>query len=126
MSEPTLRMKRLYHYLIEHRWGEPTDLIVFDGSQSATPGVLEQVHVGIWDPDSDCDVMSFITLGMSELIIPFAEYRAELTLGFRGCPSPEERRKLAAFLANITEYPFMYRRRVDWWERLTHPGEIPA
>lgn len=118
-------MKRLHHYLVQHRWGEPADLVVFDGSQAATPCALEAVHVGIWDPDKHCDVTTFATLGMSERVVPGADYRVELSLGCRAPLSAAERRQLAAFLANITEYPFMYGRKLDWWERLANPGAIP-
>lgn len=124
--EPTPRMKRLYHYLVEHRWGEPADLIVFDGSLAATPGALEAVSVGIWDPDAECDITTFATLGMSERVLPGADYRVELSLGCRSRLGSAERRQLASFVANITEYPFMYGRKLDWWEKLTNPGSIPV
>ena len=121
-GEPTDRMKRLYHHLVEHRWGEPADLIVFERSRAAVPGVLEQVHVAIWDADASSDVTSYMTLGMSELPIPKADYRVELTLGVRGQLSREHRSQLATLLANLTEYPFTYQRKIDWWERLVNPG----
>lgn len=125
-TEPTERMKRLYHHLVEHRWGEPTDVIVFDGREAATPGAHETVHVAIWDPDRNCNVTTLATLGMSERPMPSADYRVELTLGCRGCQPAEQRRRLATFLANITEYPFMYDLKLDCWERLASPGAIPA
>jgi hypothetical protein len=119
-------MKRLYHHLVEHRWGEPADLIVYDRSRAAVPGALEQLHVAIWDADESCDISTFMTLGMSELPMPHGDYRAELTLGFRGELSREDRGKLTTLLANVAEYPFGYDRRLDWWERLVRPGAIPA
>lgn len=33
--KPTPRMKRLYHYVVQRRWGEPADVIVFDGKGGA-------------------------------------------------------------------------------------------
>ena len=125
-ARATRRMKRLYHYLVEHRWGEPTDLIIFDSERAAIPGALKQVHVGIWHPDDECDVTSFITLGMSELKMPRANYRAELTLGVRGSLSAKNREQIPIFLANVAEYPFMYKRKLDWWECLADPGAIPG
>jgi hypothetical protein len=125
-TEPTSRMKRLYHYLVEHRWGEPADLIVFDGTGAQTPGALDVVHVAIWDAGGDCDVTTFASLGMSEQAQPGADYRVELTLGYRGPLPPEVRRQLVTFVANVTEYPFMHRRKLDWWERLANPGAIPG
>lgn len=119
-------MKRLYHHLVQHRWGKPADLVVFDRSRAAIPGALEQVHVAIWDADERCDVTTFITLGMSELLMPHADYRAELTLGVRSPFAPEARRRLPMFLANVAEYPFTHQRALNWWERLTQPGEIPG
>jgi hypothetical protein len=119
-------MKRLYHYLVKHRWGEPADLIVFDRSRAAIPGALEQVHVAIWDADKRCDVTTFMTLGMSELLMPHADYRTELTLGVRSPLAPDTRRRLPMFMANVAEYPFTHQRTLNWWERLTQPGEIPG
>jgi hypothetical protein len=119
-------MKRLYHDLVEHRWGEPADLIVFEGSRAAVAGALEQVHVAIWDAGGDCDVTSFMTLGMSERPMPEADYRTELTLGVRGTLTSKVRRQLPVLLANLSEYPFRWRRRLDWWERLVDPGAIPG
>jgi hypothetical protein len=119
-------MKRLYHYLVEHRWGEPTDLVIFDRSRAAIPGHLEQVHVAIWNGDEQCDVTTFMTLGMSELQMPDADYRAELTLGVRGPLTRETRGRIPMFLANVAEYPFTNERTLNWWERLTQPGAIPG
>ena len=124
--EPTDRMKRLHYYLAEHRWGEPTDIITFDGSELTPPGALDCVHVTIWDADADCDVTTYATLGMSEKFMQGANYRVELTLGCRGSLEPGERRRLAAFVANVTEYPFEHSLKLDWWERLRNPGKIPA
>jgi hypothetical protein len=123
---PTARMQRLYHHLVEHQWGEPADLVVLDRSSAAIPGALEQVHVAIWDADESCDVTTFMTLGMSELKMPHADYRTELTLGVRGTLASDTRRQIPMFMANVAEYPFTHQRRLNWWERLTHPGEIPA
>jgi len=123
---PTDRMKRLYHHLVQHRWGEPADLVVFDRSRAAVPGALEQVHVAIWDSDASCDVTSYMTLGMSERAIPEADHRVELTLGVRGHISRKHRSQLATLLANLAEYPFTHERKIDWWERLVDPGAIPA
>jgi Suppressor of fused protein (SUFU) len=125
-AEPTDRMKRLHHYLAEHRWGEPSDIVVYDGSRLQPPRTLDRVHVAIWDAGGDCDVTTYATLGMSENCLPGAEYRAELTLGCRGQLGPSDRRGLATFVANVTEYPFMYGLKLDWWERLKDPGSIPA
>ena len=125
-TQPTLRMKRLYHHLVNHRWGEPADLIVFDRSRAAIPGALEQVHVAIWDSDERCDVTTFMTLGMSELMMPHADYRAELSLGVRGRLSSDTRQGLPMFMANVAEYAFTHQRTLNWWERLAQPGEIPG
>ena len=121
-----MRMKRLYDHLVRRRWGEPSDLVAFDRSRTAIPGALEQVHVAIWDADEGCDVTTFMTLGMSELMMPHADYRAELILSVRGPLAPDARRHLPIFMANVSEYPFTHKRTLNWWERLTHPGEIPG
>jgi hypothetical protein len=125
-AKPTARMKRLYHQLVEHRWGEPTDLIVFERSRAIVRGVLELLHVAIWDADESCGVTSYMTLGMSEITIPHADYRTELSLGVRAALTPQDRSKLAILLANLSEYPFTYDRQIDWWERIVDPGDVPA
>jgi len=122
---PSARMKRLYHSLI-HRWGEPNDLIVFEREKAAVPGALEEIHISIWDPDADCDVTSFFSLGMSEKSMNGADYLAEVTLGCRGILEPDTRSMITALLANIVEYPFTYDLKLDWWERIRNPGPIPG
>jgi hypothetical protein len=119
-------MKRMYHHLVKHRWGEPGDLVVFDRSRAAIPGALAQVHVAIWDADESCDVTTFMTLGMSELQMPNRDDRAELTLGVRGPLAGDTRGRIPMFMANVAEYPFTNRRTLNYWERLTQPGEIPG
>jgi hypothetical protein len=125
-AKPTVRMKRLYHHLVKHRWGEPTDLVVYEQSRAAVPGVFEQLHVGIWNADASCEITSYMTFGMSELSVPHADYRTELTLGVRAALSAEDRGRLATLLANVAEYPFTYDRRIDWWERIVNPGGVAA
>jgi hypothetical protein len=102
-KKPTERMKRLYHQLVD-RWGEPADLIIFDSAQAAQPGVLDAVHVAIWGPDEECEVATFFSLGMSEVLMPYADYRVELHLGRRGRLSAGDRAALAHFVANLSEY----------------------
>jgi hypothetical protein len=118
-------MKRLYHYLVG-RWGEPSDLIVFDGARATRPGTLEVVHIAVWMPGEDCDVATFFSLGMSEAVMAGGNYRAELTLGRRGHLTPDLKGSLARFIANLAEYPFMYNLTLGWWERLADPGPIPG
>ncbi len=123
---PTLRMKRLYHHVVRHRWDEPADLVVFERSRAAVPGALDQVHVGIWDADEGCDVTSFMTFGMSELTMPKDGGRAEMTLAVRGPLARGDRDRIPILLANLSEYPFANDCRLDWWERIANPGPIPA
>jgi hypothetical protein len=118
-------MKRLYHQLL-HRWGEPDDIMQFDGTRTARPGTLAIVHVAVWRPTAECDVATFFSLGMSEALMRDADYRAELHLGRRGPLSESDQIELARFVANITEYPFMHDLKLDWWERLANPGAIPG
>jgi hypothetical protein len=118
-------MKRLYATLVE-RWGEPTDVRVYDARKLGRPSELAQVHVPIWAADDEVDVCSFCTLGMSERLMAGADYRVELTMGVRAPLDEKQRADVATFLANITEYPFMNNLRLDWWERLANPGTIPS
>lgn len=54
-----------------------------------------------------------------------ADYFTELHFAYRGSPTKEEQLEVARFLANLTEYPFMHNLKLDWWERLANPGNIP-
>ncbi|MBM4078029.1 MAG: suppressor of fused domain protein, partial [Planctomycetes bacterium] len=47
-------------------------------------------------------------------------------LGKRGRLSVDDSFALARFVANLTEYPFMYSLKLDWWERVANPGSIPG
>jgi hypothetical protein len=125
-SDTTDRMKRLYQYLVEHCWGEPDDLIIYNGWSNVPPTILPVVHVAIWDANKDCDVTTFATLGMSEGLMSGVDYRAELTLGYRGKLNSPVRWSLSNFVANVTEYPFMNGLALDWWQCLNNPGVIPG
>ena len=116
-------MKRLYHQLM-HCWGEAADILVFD-ARDRDPS-LAVVHVAVWDATEDGDVTIFNTMGMSERRMPGADYFTEVNLGIRGAIEEHDRRRLAAFLANVAEYPFCHARKLDWWERLSNPGNIPC
>jgi len=118
-------MKRLHSGLVM-RFGEPSGWIIYDREMAVTPGRLPTVHVGVWDPDEDCDVTTFATVGMSEVLMKGADYRVELTLGHRGPMDDTTRSKMTVFLANLSEYPFTHDLKLDWWERLSHPGPIPG
>ncbi|MFL6657243.1 MAG: suppressor of fused domain protein [Massilia sp.] len=118
-------MQRLHHYLVEHRWGEPSTIQIYDRSKTVSRAPL-RFHVVAWNADEECDVTTFMTVGMSELLMPQSDYRVEMTLAVRGELTQDQRIGLADFLANLAEYPVMYDRRLDWWERLINPGVIPA
>jgi hypothetical protein len=117
-------MKRLYAQWV-NRLGDSTDLIEFDRRTDMKRRLLPTVHVAVWAADDDEDVTAFATLGMSELTMR-SGLRSELTLGCRARLDARGRRELAAFVANVAQYPFHWDRSVDVWERLANPGVIPT
>lgn len=124
MTEPSERARRLYHQLTS-RWGKASRIHQVGDPETADSRTFDSIDLAIWDTDEDCDVMSYFTLGMSERVMEGADYRVELTLGVRGQPTRSEKRDLGLLLANLTEYPFMYDRKLDWWETLSDVGRIP-
>lgn len=120
---PSDKLKRLYHQLTRHYFGEPGEMFVFD--EPSQPWHLPVIHVLVWRADEHCDVTTFNTLGMSDRHMIGADYFSELHLEFRGVISETEQVSVARYLADIAEYPFMHDRKLDWWERLANPGKIP-
>jgi hypothetical protein len=118
-------MIRLYHRLTQ-RWGEPTDLFVFDAREMDHPVNLQLLHVPSWGADKRCEVTSLNTLGMSEQRMRGARYFAELHLAFRGKLREKQRLDLARLLADVAEYPFQNRLKLDWWEIIPTVYRIPV
>jgi len=120
----TEKMKRIYKRL-EERWGEPTNLKVFDGKEAEKKTYLPYVHVAIWGADETCDVTAFNSLGTSEKQMKGANYYIEFHFAIRGELNEIQQGEVARFIANLTEYPFINDLKLDWWERLINPGKIP-
>ena len=53
-----------------------------------------------------------------------ANYLVESCWRIRGALSEDDKGCCSRFLANLTEYPFMYDLKLDWWEHLVDPGKI--
>jgi hypothetical protein len=49
----------------------------------------------------------------------------ELCWHIRGKLSEDDKHHCSWFMANLTEYPFMYDLKLDWWEHLVDPGSVP-
>lgn len=124
-GRPTARMKRLYRQYAE-RLGDPTDVWEFDPADlPAPPSTLTYKNVAVWPADDECDVTTFLTLGMSDRLMPDTESRTELHMGVRAPLDKRQRQAVAGFLANLTEYPFENALALDWWHVLNNPGRIP-
>ena len=54
-----------------------------------------------------------------------ADYPVELCWHIRGKISEDDKHHCSHFLANLTEYPFDYELKLDWWEHLVDPGKMP-
>jgi hypothetical protein len=122
--DPTDRMIRIYHHLVDHM-GEATNIIEFDETAAGGSSHLPFVHVAIWDAKSDDDLTILHTLGMSEKYMNSADYLAELCWHIRGKISEDDKHNCSRFMANLTEYPFVYDLKLDWWGHLVDPGKMP-
>ena len=122
--DPTDRMIRLYHHLLD-QMGEATDIIEFDETAASSPPHLPFVHIAIWDAKSDDDLTILHTLGMSEKYMNNADYLVELCWHIRGKISEDDKHHCSHFMANLTEYPFDYELKLDLWEHLVDPGKMP-
>jgi suppressor of fused protein SUFU len=122
--DPTERMIRLYHHLAD-QLGDAEDMIEYDETMARNPSHLRLVHIAIWEAKSENDHTVFHTLGMSERYMANADYLVELCWRIRGNLSKEDKGRCSHFLANLTEYPFMYDLKLDLWEHLVDPGKIP-
>jgi hypothetical protein len=125
-TPPSPRAIRLYRHLSKRYGEEPKDLWVFDPAEyDDPPPHLTLKQVMVWPVDAGCDVTGFHTLGMSDRLMPGADYAAELHLGVRAWLRKAERERLSRWLVNVAEYPFHYGRTLDWWHVLSNPGPIP-
>lgn len=128
-ARPTPRMVRLYHRFVELVGaGEPPDLWVYEPHLWRNPTdrpAPTLKHVMVWPADDETDVCTFQTLGMSDRLMPGADYAAELHMGVREYLRKPDRERVARFLANVAEYPFDHGRTLDWWHVVSQPGDIP-
>jgi hypothetical protein len=119
-------MKRLYHQLTVHHFGEPEDLWTYDPARATNPSPkLRLTYVAVWPADKKCDVTGFNTLGMSRRKMKGADYYTELHMGIRARLTKAKRERISGFLANVAQYPFDHNRCLDWWHVLNNPGTIP-
>lgn len=125
-TNPTARAREIYNDLIED-WGEPTYLFTFDSLEMAKPGRLPRLDVAIWSADDECDVTSCVTIGLSNVALGLecTTRYIELHWALRRHLDERQAYAVAAFLANVAEYPFDYGQCLDWWHRLTNPGHVP-
>ncbi len=127
-SRPSAKMKRLYHRFSELCGGEPEDLWVFDplDFKEPAPSFLSLIHVMAWPADKDCDVTSFLSLGMSDRRMVGADYFCEVHFAIRASLTQQQRLEVARRIADICAYPFQYDRKLDWWELINNPGRWPG
>jgi hypothetical protein len=125
---PSTKMKRLYYRFSELCGGEPEDLWVFDplDFEDPAPPYLGVTHVMAWPADRNCDVTSFLSLGMSDRRMVGADYFCEVHFAIRAPLTKQERLKVARRVADICAYPFQHDRKLDWWELIRDPGRLPG
>jgi hypothetical protein len=109
-NRPTPKMKREYHRLCD-RWGEPSNLYVFDAQELDHAVSVQPIHVPTLKSDETSGVTSFVTLGMADHRMTRADYFCELTFAFRGQLNDHEQLQCARMLANLVEYPFGFKLR---------------
>src|SRR5262245_14739520 len=71
---PTPRMKALYHSFAR-QWGESEHMIWFDPTRASAPLRVGRLHVAVWPADANCDVTTFVTLGVSDVELASCEIR---------------------------------------------------
>jgi Flp pilus assembly protein TadD len=125
---PTEKMKRLYRRFSELCGGEPEDLWTFDPLDFAAPPppFLGITHVMAWPADANCDVTSFLSLGMSDRRMVGADYFSEIHFAIRAPLDEQQRLEVARRIADLVAYPFQYDRKLDWWELIRDPGRLPG
>jgi hypothetical protein len=120
---PASILQQIYRAHIEH-FGEPDHSIVFDDARQID-GFPDRIDVLIWNPDNECDITTFATIGMASLPLPKARHRAELHFAVRKELEQRQISDVSRFLANLAMYPFQIGEPLDWWHTLNNPGEIP-
>jgi tetratricopeptide (TPR) repeat protein len=122
------KMKRLYRRFSELCGGEPEDLWVFDplDFEEPAPPFLGVTHVMAWPADSDCDVTSFLSLGMSDRRMAGTDTFCEVHFAIRAPLTKEQRLEVARRVADVCAYPFQHGRKLDWWEVIVDPGRLPG
>jgi len=126
MIRPSERVKRVYHKHIEY-FGEPSLSIRYDHPPGSKANEYPPfVDIMVWPPEPEVEMTTFASIGMSDKLIPDAEYSVELHFSQQGVLSEETIEKTTIFLANLSLYPFMNSLRIDWWHVLANPGIIPG
>jgi tetratricopeptide (TPR) repeat protein len=127
-TRPSAKMIRLYHRFSELCGGEPEDLWVFDPLEfeKPAPPFLGLTHVMAWPADKDCDVTSFLSLGMSDRRMVGADYCCEVQFAIRAPLTEQQRLEVARRVADVCAYPFQFDRKLDWWEVILDPGRLPG
>ena len=116
-------MREIYREYLAH-FGEPTHSIVYDDGK-VLEGYPCRVDVFVWEPDEDCEMCTFATIGMASVPLPKAKHRAELHFAVRRPLGKEQIAEVSRFLANLAMYPFQTGEPLDWWHTLSNPGKIP-
>jgi hypothetical protein len=116
-------LQQIHRAHIEH-FGEPDQPLVFDGARQID-GFPDRVDVLIWNPDDECDITTFATIGMASLPLPKANHRAELHFAVRKSLEQRQLSDVSRFLTNVAMYPFQIGEPLDWWHTPSNPSEIP-
>ena len=117
-------MIRLYRQYFA-RWSEPEDLWVYDPRDYDDPH-RKSATVRLQLGQLIGSVMSPASAPWECLIGGCAaNYFSELHLGCRLRLKKAEREQMARYLANLAEYPFANDLKLDWWEVINNPGDVP-
>ena len=89
-------------------WGEPDEVIVFDGARVEDPPPLLRTDVFVWRASAGRTFTAFATGGMSARAMPGDDsFRAELCMGVRGSLDERAEYDIARFLADLATYPWV-------------------
>lgn len=114
----------LRHVFSEHvlRYGDPGMLYHFgEGGDPSDP-----LDVYVWQAEPDIPVTTFSTLGMSDRAMTGCAHRCELHWTIRGKLGEAKESDAAAFLANISMFPFLEGTHFDYWHVLPKLPTLPS
>ena len=109
-------------------FGEPSHSMRFQGPEEPNPfsPFPPFLDIYVWKPDTDSDLTTCGTNGISQRPLTGHEFRGEVHFAIQGKISAELEKQLGEFLANLALFPFSNKTSFDWWSSFGLSGVIPG